>query len=511
MRVKHSIRNISVGLISQILLVIVGFVSRKIFIITLGNEMLGINGLFTSIISMLSLTELGIGTAIICNLYKPLADRDETKIISLVQLFAKTYRVIGLVVVGLGLAVMPFLNGLIKENLDPVFLSTIFLLFVVDTVVPYFFAHKRSLIFADQKNYIVTLVSSASTITFSILQIIILYLTHNYVLFLCIRIGVKLIENTVITYIANRRYPFIKTHQKHPIDTETKKGIIANTKALALHYVGKYLIDGTDNIIISRFLGVVVVGFYSNYFLIIFTLTNFLNQFSNGLIASFGNMIAKESSEKSYDVFKKANFINFAIFNFAAISLMSLLNPFISMWIDTESLLSIPVVVVLAINFYIIGISSVVSSMRASAGLFRPDRYLHLLMAALNLIVSIVLVQVIGIIGVFLGTLLCLIIKEISVLPSIVYRNIYKVSVKKYYAQLVKYFLTTVVAGAITMYICTGLITGGGIPMFLLRCLVCLIIPNIFILLLYRNTDEYKYSYAMIKDMVAKRLIKRRA
>ncbi|MGI5849673.1 MAG: lipopolysaccharide biosynthesis protein [Christensenellales bacterium] len=509
MRTKHSFRNVIVGLLSQILIVIIGFVSRKIFIVTLGNELLGVNGLYTSIISMLSLTELGIGTAIVCNLYKPLADKNETKITELVQFFAKTYRIIGLIVLGLGIAVVPFLNVLQKETMDPIFLAVIFLMFLADAVISYFYAHKRSLIFADQQNYLVTLVTTSSTVVAGIAQIIILLLTKDYILYMSIKVILRLIENFAISAIADRKYPFIKTSQKLSIDKETKGNIVSNTKALSLHYLGNYLINGTDNIIISKFLGVVVVGLYSNYYLILSTLTAFLSQFSTGIIASFGNMVAKESSEKSYDVFKKANFLGFVIYNFVAISLLCLLNPFITIWINDKSLLSIPVVAVLAANFYIIGISGVLGSIRASAGVFRPDRYLHLVLAALNLIVSIGLIEVIGIIGVFLGTLLCLLIKEVSVLPSIVYRNILKISVKEYYKKFFVYLAVTVISGAVAMYLCTVVITGSGILRFLLRCIVCIIIPNAAVVILFRKTDEFKYLIDLIGKSLEKLRIKR--
>lgn len=493
MRTKHSFRNVLVGVISQLLIVIIGFISRKIFIVTLGNEMLGVNGLFTSIISMLALTELGIGTAIVCNLFKPLADRNEAKIISLVQFYAKAYRVIGFIVLGLGIAVTPFLGLLIKEQIDTLFLSIIFLLFLADTVVSYFFAHKRSLIFADQRNYIVMMVTTVSTIASSLLQIGILLLTRNYILYLAIKIVIRVIENFVIAAIADKRYPFIKHAKKIPLDGETRTGIISNTKSLSLHYIGNYLVNGTDNIIISSFLGVIIVGFYSNYFMIIATLRQFLNQFSTGILASFGNMVVSESKEKSYDIFKKAYFINYVVYSFASISLLCLLNPFITLWINADSLLGYSVVVLLSLNFFVTGITEVLGSIRTSVGLFRPDRYLHILLAGVNLIVSIVLVQIIGIIGVFLGTLLCLIIKEISVLPSIVYRNVFGVRVREYYKMFASYFLTTLIAASVTVYLCGWLIQGGGVLWLLLRCVICLVVPNGIVLFVFRKRVEYIY------------------
>lgn len=502
MRTKNSIKNIVVGIMTQLIMVIIGFVSRRVFVDILGYEMLGINQLFISIISMLSLTEFGIGTAIICKLYKPLADNDEHQVKALIQFFKKTYRFIALTIIGLGAVVTPFLKVFIKEDIGQPFLIGVFVLFLIDAILPYFFAHKRNLIFADQKNYIVSLVSSGSTILASAAQIALLILTKNYILFLSIKIVIRLIENVILTQIANRKYPYIRSVGHISLDRDTRKDIASNTKALSLHYIGNYLINGTDSIIISSFLGALINGYYANYSLIITTLTTLLNQFSIGLLASFGNMISIETKEKSYDVFERVNFVNYVIYQFAAISLLCLINPFIAIWINDESVLSIPTVIVLSLNFYIVGISGMLGSIRASAGIFRPDRYLHLMMAALNIVVSIVLVKVIGIIGVFIGTMLCLLIKEVSVLPSIVYREIFCVRVREYYKDLAVYFFTTFFTGAIAMYICTTMITGGGIPWLLVRLAVCIIIPNGVVVILFRKTREYKYTCDLLSDLL---------
>lgn len=510
MRTKNSFRNIYVGVIAQLLIVIIGFVSRKIFIDILGIEMLGINGLLTSIVSMLGLTELGIGTAIIVNLYKPLADKDENKVIALIQFFRKIYRIIALIVSLLGIAFVPFLGLLIKENIDSLLLSIAFLLFLTDTVMTYLLAHKRALISADQKNYIISIVYTSFAVLGSLFQIIILVLTENFILFLSIRILIRLIENIVISKITDTKYPYIKTKEKLPIDKDTRDNIITNTKALAMHVIGRYLINGTDNIIISKFLGIIQVGLYSNYLLILLTVRTFIRQFSLGIIASFGNLLAKENEKKSLDIFKKANFLNFVLYNFSAISLLCLLNPFITLWIGKESLLSFPVIFILSLNFYLTGLSDMLSAIRSSAGIFKPDRYLHLLMAALNLIVSISLVNRIGIFGVFLGTLLCVLIKDVSILPSIVYKNIFKKSVKSYYKIFVVYLAATIISAGITLFICNYVIEGSGILLFIVRCLICVIIPNAVIIILFKRTQEFEFAWSYVKTRVGNQIRKYR-
>ena len=502
MRTKNSLKNIIVGVFSQLLIVAIGFVSRKVFINVLGVEMLGVNGLLTSIISMLSLTELGIGTAIVYNLYKPLAEDDREKIVALVQFFKKTYKIIAGIVLLLGLAIAPFLKVFIKEDINSGLLVAIFFLFLTDTIITYLMAHKRSLISADQKRYVVSYVYTIASVLVSASQITILLLTGNFILFLSVRVLIRITENIVLSKIVDKRYPFIKTKKRFDLDTKIKDNIVTNTKALSLHVLGRYLINGTDNIIISRFIGLGFVGLYSNYFLIINTVTAFTNQFASGVLASFGNMIAVETNDKSHSVFKKANFLNYIIINFASVSMLCLFNPFISMWIGRDVLLSFSVVAVLALNFYIKGTSSVLGAVRSTAGVFRPDRYLHLILAALNLIISISLAKVIGIVGVFIGTLICYIIKEILVLPRIVYNNIFKSSVKQYYLEYARFLATTLVSAGLTLLICNYFIVGDGWGLVAAKLAACIVIPNAVVFMVFRKTEEVKFAWVYIKEFL---------
>ena len=504
MRTQNSLRNIIVGVISQFLVVVIGLVSRSVFIHVLGVEMLGVNGLLTSIISMLSLTELGIGAAIVYNLYKPLAENDREKIIALVQFYKKTYRIITAVVLMLALAVVPFLKVIVKEDISSALLSAIFFLFLADTIMSYLVAHKRSLISADQKKYIVNYLVMIGSVLISLSQITILLLTHNFILFLSVRVVIRIAENLALSKIVDKRYPYIKTKESIPLDKKTKNNIVANTKALSMHVLGRYLINGTDNIIISRFIGIIFVGLYSNYLLIINTITSFTNQFYSGVLASFGNLIAIEDSKKSLEVFKKADFLNFAIINFATVSLLCLVNPFISLWLSKDVLLSFPVVILLAVNFYIVGVSAVVRATRAGAGVFRPDRYLHLVLAALNLVVSIGLAKIIGIAGVFIGTLICILIREVAVLPHIVYKYVFKKPVREYYKTYILFFMTMLLSAAVAFALTYYLLPESGLVSFIIKCMICLVIPNAFVVLFYRKTQEFEFAWMYFKKMLSK-------
>ncbi len=504
MRTRNSILNVSMGIVSQIVITLFGFVARHYFVAALGIEILGINATITSIISMLSLTELGIGTAIICNLYTPLAQEDRPKIISLMQLFSKVYKIIAVSILILGLAIAPFLKWLLLSkgtSLDYItssFLFTVYTLFLADTVISYFLSYKRSILNADQKSYIITLIHTLIYAVMSLLQIIILLLTKNFILYLILKIAFGFLENITIAIIANKKYPYINSKEKYKVESEIKNNIIKNTKALALHYIGIYLINGTDMLIITRFLGVAVSGIYSNYLLIITVLRGMLNQFSSGITSSFGNMLASKDKDSLDIAFYKVFFISFILANFSAVSLFCLFNPFISLWMNRQSLLGWDVILVIVINFYIAVISEPLGSVRSSAGLFRPDRYLHIFLAALNLIIAIILVQKIGIIGVFLGTSVCLILKEITVLPLIVYKNIFHKNLWGYYKRLLKYFTVTALSVCAAWIICTFVTFAHPWVSFIIKVFTCAVIPNTLVIMLFYKTEEYRSLYSLL-------------
>lgn len=515
MRTKYSLYNVISGMLSQAVIVILGLISRRIFIQTLGLSMQGVNGTLTTIISMLSLTELGIGTAIICNLYKPLADDDRPKIISLLQLYSKIYKVIALVVFLLGLLVCPFLPKLFEKSnqgaeLSQTYLTSVFMLFLAEVILSYLFAYKRSIITADQKSYITTIVTTITSILNNVTQIIILLQTKNFVLYLIIKIVFRLIDNLVVAYIANKKYPYIVTKEKMPVPPEIKSNIIGNTKALALHYIGNYLITGTDTLIITRFLGTIVSGAYSNYQLITTTLRAFLGQFATGITASFGNLIATGDKKSLYAVFKKAFFIAFVMANFSAASLLVMFNPVISLWINADNaLLDMHVVVIIVVNFYFTVISEPLGTLRSSAGLFRPDMYLHIALAALNLIVSIILVKTpIGIFGVFLGTFLCLLIKEITVLPLIVYKQILDKKLWDYQKQLLIYTLVTVFSTSLTWGAAQLVSTANIWIELIIKAILCVVIPNLIVVILFFKTEEFSYIIGLSKKLLDKVLHK---
>lgn len=491
MRTKHSIINISVGLGNQLIITLLSFFSRTVFIQTLGIEYLGVNGLFTNILAMLSLAEAGIGSSIIYNLYKPVAEQDKEKILMLMKLYKKAYLVIALIVLLLGLSVMPFLNHIVKDTRVE-HLHLIYLVFLINTVTPYFFQHKSSFLNVSQKGYIITGVFSVSSILSMCLKIAILYATQNYILYLIIDSFITIANSVILSFIVDRMYPFLKEKVTAALDAATKSNIIKNVKAIVLQNVGTYLIFGTDNIIISTYVSIAAVGLYSNYNMLIDICRTFINQVFNNIYHSVGNLVAKESKDKIYSVYKVTLFLNFWLYSFCSICLYILIEPFITLWLGPQFLMEPIVLIVLAVTFYERGMRNSISTVKTTAGIFHEDRYVPLVQAAINLVFSIVLVQHIGIVGVFLGTLISALAMPFWTTPYLVYKHVFQKPLRHYYTRYLYY--AAVAAGACigTSVLCSLIpaVTVWGLAG---RGLVALVVPNVVYAVLFYKTDEFKY------------------
>jgi len=337
MRVKSSLLNITAGLANQFIITALSFISRTVFISTLGIEYLGVNGLFTNILAMLTLAEAGLGVSIMYSLYKPVAENDHYRINILMKFYRNTYMVIAAIVLLLGLSIMPFLDFFIKDaKVEGIHL--IYLIFLLNTVAPYFYVHKNSFLNVSQKGYIVTGIYSISSIVSICIKIGILHYTQNYILYLIIDSVITILNSIILAIIVNRMYPFLRDRVIGKLDSETKGSITKNVKAIVLQNLGNYFIFGTDNIIISSFVSIAAVGLYSNYNMLIEICRTFINQVFNNIYHSVGNLVASESKEKIYFIYKVYRLVNFWLYFFFTIFLAIMLEPFINVWLGSDFL-----------------------------------------------------------------------------------------------------------------------------------------------------------------------------
>lgn len=505
-RVQSAAKNIIFGQIGNLLTQLLGFILRGIFIAHLGDTLNGINALYTSILSVLSMAELGIGTALNYSLYKPVAQKDYEKIKSYMQLYKKAYRIIGLVIAVLGLVISPFLPYLVKqpEGVTVRDLTLYYFIFLFNTVSSYFVAYKYSLVNAEQKNYIQTNVITITKMITVSLQIIVILTTGNFYLYLLTAAAVELLQKIFVSIYLNRRYPYLKEKDIQPLSKEETGEIVRKTKALVYHKVGDVARLQTDSMIISGFISVAVGGFVDNYKMVMNSAGNVVNTIFNSVLSSFGNLIATESKEKQRQLFKVYRFAACWIYGFASIGFAMLLTPLIELWLGEAKTLSFFVVMCIIIDFYFKGERIVLSNFKTAAGVFEQDKYLSLIQGIVNLIISLVLVQKIGVAGVYIGTIVSGLIANITK-PVIIYRVILEQPVKEYFVDFVKFIcvLTAMFAvlEGIKHMVMPEVTIWGFAVMFVI---ICVVFNGIF-LLLFGRTQEFKYLYGIVAGKLRKK------
>lgn len=508
MRTKSSIKNLFFAMTGQSAALIISFFSRIAFMQVLGTEYLGLNGLFTNILSILSLVELGIGPAMTFSLYKPLAENDTEKVKSLMRLYKKAYISIGIVILIFGIIITPFLEVFIKTNPNIPYIHLIFLLFVLNAAISYFYSYKRSLIISDQKRYIATIYRYSFFVLLNIIQIIVLYLTHDFILFLVCQIIATFVENIIVSKKADKLYPFLKEKTVRKLDKPTFSEITRNVRAMLAHRLGGVVVNSTDSLIISKFVGLVGVGLYFNYQLIINALNLITSQVFASITASVGNLGATEEEDKKRFIFNITFFINFWIYGFISICLVVLVNPFVELWIGKDYRLNINIVSIVIFNFYLTGMRKGVLTFRDALGIYWYDRHKPIFESIINLIVSLILVRELGMIGVFIGTTISTLTTSFWVEPYVLYKYGFKSSVIPFFSKYTLYTIVTVIACIITIIV-TNMFYEVTIINFIIQLFICIVIPNIIFLLLFHRTDEFRYLYNLISKLVFKK-IKRR-
>ncbi len=504
MRSTNSIKNAITAVVSNIVTILIGIVSQAIFIKTLGAEYLGINGLFTNIVSMLGIVELGIGSAIIYNLYEPIAKDDKEKIKSLMNFYKKSYRVIAVIVFVIGMMIIPFLKNIVGDISIDINIEFIYSLFIIDVVASYLLTYKRSILYANQKTYITNIVHIGYLIVMNIIQIFILLIAKSFVAYLIIKIICRVLENVIITMIANKDYPYIKEKDVEKIDEKTTDDIIKKVKGLIFHKVGSFVVLGTDNIIISKFLGVVTVGLYSNYNMIIQAVSNLFLQVFDSLTASVGNLLVEDNCKKSYEIYKNMLMINSILFTFATTEIICLIEPFMKIWIGEQYILSKVVLIILMVNFYIQGMRKTCLVFKMAAGVFHEDRYFPIIESIINIVFSVILVKIIGLPGVFLGTIFSALPVILISYPKYVYIPLFHKSFGSYVKENAYYYILAFLTVSIAMIATSYININNLIVKLIVNTITSSIIFAVMQYIFFHKKSEYKYLKNMLKNFILK-------
>lgn len=502
-RIYNSLKNIFLGIGNQIFVLILTFVTRIVFVRVLGAEYLGINGLFSNVLTILSVAELGLGSAIVYSMYKPLAEHDEKRVSALMNYYKKVYNIIALVVAIIGICLIPFLKYLINTDTEIENINLYYLLFLANTVISYLLASRSIILNADQKLYITKIYTLIVSIVQCVLQIIVLVFTKNFILYLVTQVLCTFATNLCGAIVAKKMYPYI--NKKDKLEKKDKKEIYINMKAMFLYKIGGVLLNNTDNILISILVGTVWVGYYSNYLMVITAVETFTNIIFNALTASVGNLIAKSKKDKQFQIFKTINMVCNIMFGFCTVGLLILFNDFITMAFGPDYILSNDVVLVIVLYFYMKGILNSIWIYRETTGLFRHTQYVFIIAAILNIIFSILLGKVWGLFGILFATILARLITNMWYEPYMLYKIHFKQKVSKYFITNIKNFIITMIIFVICLII-TGYINIINVGTFILKGIICFIISSIIYFLCYRKTDEFSYLKINIIDKMIKKL-----
>ena len=500
-RVENSARNVKTAWILQLVHILCQFFSRTVIIRLLSIEYTGLSGLFGNVLMMLSLAELGVGEAIIFSLYGPIARKERDTVKSIMAFFKKVYICVGIAVTVVGIALTPFIEFFIKDEPDIDHLKLIYVLYVVNTAASYFFSYKASYITANQNNYLVVLNNGIFEVIRVLAQALALWLTRNYIVFMIVGVILVVLQNLSIATVANRKYPYLKDRDAGRMPEEISEEIRKNTFAMVFHKIGSIMVFATDNLIISKFLGLAAVGFYTNYTLIADAVTSTINKFFSAIAASIGNLAATESVEKQEEVLYKVLFMDFWLYTFSCCCLAQLMSPFIRLWLGEGFVQSGLIVLLLVIKTYFTGMRGAAQTFKNAKGLYWYNRYMPIYESLINIVTSVILVKFLGVSGVILGTIISTVSTCAWIEPWVLYKYGFSKSPKGYFVKYLKYLIVFLAILGVS-YLAVMWIVGNGAGAFLARLAISVLVPNLLMFLIYRKTDEFGFMITQVRKTV---------
>ena len=504
-RTEKSIRNFIFAVGSQVVTVALSFITRTCLIYCLGIEAVSINGLFTEVITALSLAELGVGSAIVYNLYKPLSEGDHQKVSQLMNLFRKAYTVIALATLVIGVSLTPWLHLIIKDlSYDIGYIRLIYLMFVFQSVVSYLFSYKIALLEADQNAYIFTKISTIFRIIGTVLVLIILLVTRKYIFFLGTNILLVIATNAYASHVVDQKYPYIDKKEKLP--KEERSQIFGNIRNIFVKQFAGRVVDSTDNLLISSLVSTLLVGYYSNYLVVIGVFKQLTDRMMNAAMASMGNLFVTEKTENKIQTLNRLTFIFYVFASIAAVGTFACVQPFIKLWLGEEYLLNYSVVAILCLLLVTEITYKPLSSAMHLSGFFEIGRNISFVSAIVNLAVSIVLGMKIGMIGIFIGTM-CTYTIEIITKIHYLFKLYFKENSFQYVAFWIRMLFVYIVE-AIIIYIVNMHLHLSALPAFFVNGFAAVLLTFAAITLVFGRSDAYIYSKNLIMRYLKKVLKK---
>ena len=493
-RLRNSKRNMFFGVLYRICLTVLPFINRTVLINILGAEYLGLNSLFTSVLNVLNLAELGFGSAVVYSMYRPIAENDHVLICALLNFYKMIYRIIGFIILGVGCIALIFIDEIIAGNVpSDINLRIIFLIQLLNVVFSYFFlAYKSSVLSAYQREDVISKISTVTMVIQYIVQFCIVFMTKNYYLYLILLPICTILNNILKAVAVQKLYPEIKCHGNISKDIRTE--IMMKVKALFLHKIGGVVANSLDNIVISSFMGLVAVAIYNNYWYVYSSVCYFIAIFHSSVVAGLGNSIALETKEQNYEKFKKLNFINSWIVGWCSCCMMCMYQPFMKIWVGQNYMYPLYMVILFVLYFYVNMARRTIITFKDAAGIWEEDRFKPIVSAVVNVILNITLIQLIGIAGIVISTIISFVTVEIPWETWVLFKKYFKISSVKYYMEQIGYGILWCGIIIITYLACLNLPNNDWVRLILSGG-ICILVPNIVIAIIFRERMGFVLSY----------------
>ncbi len=500
-RTEKSIRNVKYALMAQLVTIVLSFVTRTCLVRLLGIEAVALNGLFTQVITAISLAEMGVGTAIVYNLYKPLAEEDHEKVAQLMNLFRTAYLIIGAATLIIGIVLIPWLPYLITDiSFDMSYIRIVYMMFIFQSAVSYLFSYKIALLNADQNGYIYTRIFTVFKLVGTVLILIILVISRKYLVFLASNILLNVVTDLYASNVAQKKYPYIKKRAKLP--DEEKRDIFSNIRNLFIMQFAGRVVDSTDNILISSLISTILVGLYSNYMVVIGVFKALSDKLMAAAAPSMGNLFVTDDTDSKEKNLYRLTFIFYIFASIASIGTYSCIQPFVTLWLGSEYLMEISVVFVLCFLYFVAIIYEPLKNAMYLTGYFDIGRNISFASAVINLIVSVILGRRIGIIGIFIGTM-CTYVIEIVAKTYYLFKRYLKRSPKHYVIMWIKMTLVFLIELGIVHLISNWLVLPA-LPSFLVMGLLSILITVIAVTIVFHGTDQYAAVLWLLKTNIKK-------
>ncbi|MBQ3789954.1 MAG: polysaccharide biosynthesis protein [Lachnospiraceae bacterium] len=497
-RTRNAARNMVSDGALKVINILLPFAMRSIVLHYLGVEFLGLGGMFTSLLHVLNLAELGVGSAMVFSMYRPIAEDDTDTICALMNLYRKYYRLIGLFIAVVGIALTPFLRNLIKGDVpDGVNLYILYFMNLAATVLTYWlFAYKNSLLNAHQRVDVSSMISLIINILQFILRVVVLALFQNYYLFLLVQIFCQIAQNIIIALRVDRMYPQYEARGDLP--KEKVDDIKRRIRDLFTARFSAVVSESVDTLVITSFMGLVVLAVYQNYFYILSSVRTVLQVVLGACIAGVGNSLVTETADKNYRDLRKISILFCWLLCICSSMLLCLYQPFMRIWMGEENLLGLSYVICFTVYFYSFSINRLVNMFKDAAGIWHKDRFRPLTAALVNLGLNLATVRYLGLYGVLLSTVISIILVQIPWLIINLFQEVFPVTYRKQYAiSLCGAAAVAFLSCAISFFLCGRIVVNDWAALFIYGA-ISFAVPNLLCFLVYRKNPLFRESVRQV-------------